>query len=174
MTRIEASTLPQRGVVHTSSGRNSPQTPRPLSPRNDAYNSDVMGIIAELAGKWKYFAPGGLVVEELHFKVPLNHNAPAGEKILLFARSVKRRSSSVKPGSGKPLPWLLYLQGGPGGASPRPQDTAWVGPILDKGYQVWLCIPLFPFLSFFVLSTLFMHFHMSAVVIYDFPPGCYS
>ncbi|MFF9787598.1 alpha/beta hydrolase fold [Streptomyces sp. SceaMP-e96] len=49
------------------------------------------------------------------FTVPLDHSAPDGEDIQVFAREV------VDPArTGERLPWLLYLQGGPGGKSPRP------------------------------------------------------
>ncbi|MEU8916824.1 alpha/beta fold hydrolase [Streptomyces nigrescens] len=49
------------------------------------------------------------------FTVPLDHSAPQGEDIQVFAREV------VDPArAGEQLPWLLYLQGGPGGKSPRP------------------------------------------------------
>ncbi|MFF3398816.1 alpha/beta fold hydrolase [Streptomyces sp. NPDC002659] len=49
------------------------------------------------------------------FNVPLDHCAPGGPDIEVFAREV------VDPArAGERLPWLLYLQGGPGGKSPRP------------------------------------------------------
>ncbi|MEV0416131.1 alpha/beta fold hydrolase [Streptomyces sp. NPDC050448] len=49
------------------------------------------------------------------FRVPLDHQAPGGPAIEVFAREV------VDPARvGEELPWLLYLQGGPGGKSPRP------------------------------------------------------
>ncbi|MFG2985446.1 alpha/beta fold hydrolase [Streptomyces sp. NPDC048258] len=49
------------------------------------------------------------------FTVPLDHAAPHGPAIKIFAREVTdaRRAD-------RHLPWLLYLQGGPGGKSPRP------------------------------------------------------
>jgi hypothetical protein len=49
------------------------------------------------------------------FTVPLDHSLPAGPTIQVFAREV------VDPArTGERLPWLLYLQGGPGGKAPRP------------------------------------------------------
>ncbi|MFI1159353.1 alpha/beta fold hydrolase [Streptomyces sioyaensis] len=49
------------------------------------------------------------------FTVPLDHSVPNGPDIQIFAREV------VDPArAGERLPWLLYLQGGPGGKSPRP------------------------------------------------------
>ncbi|MBT2365386.1 alpha/beta fold hydrolase [Streptomyces sp. ISL-10] len=49
------------------------------------------------------------------FTVPLDHEAPEGPAIEIFAREVADPSRF-----GEQLPWLLYLQGGPGGKSPRP------------------------------------------------------
>ncbi|MFI8929048.1 alpha/beta fold hydrolase [Streptomyces sp. NPDC053474] len=58
------------------------------------------------------------------FSVPLDHTAPRGPAIEVFAREV------ADPGrAGERLPWLLYLQGGPGGKSPRP----------SAGSPSWLC-----------------------------------
>ncbi|MFI2369009.1 alpha/beta fold hydrolase [Streptomyces sp. NPDC018833] len=49
------------------------------------------------------------------FTVPLDHEAPDGPAIEIFAREVADLARA-----GEQLPWLLYLQGGPGGKSPRP------------------------------------------------------
>ncbi|THA31526.1 alpha/beta fold hydrolase [Streptomyces sp. A1547] len=49
------------------------------------------------------------------FTVPLDHAAPHGPTLQIFAREV----TDVRQ-AGRQLPWLLYLQGGPGGKSPRP------------------------------------------------------
>ncbi|MFF8835546.1 alpha/beta fold hydrolase [Streptomyces sp. NPDC015130] len=49
------------------------------------------------------------------FTVPLDHRAPDGPTIEVFAREVADPARA-----GEELPWLLYLQGGPGGKSPRP------------------------------------------------------
>ncbi|WP_030803496.1 alpha/beta fold hydrolase [Streptomyces sp. NRRL S-337] len=53
------------------------------------------------------------------FTVPLDHAAPGGETIRVFAREITDRSRAHEE-----LPWLLYLQGGPGGKSPRPSATS--------------------------------------------------
>ena len=61
----------------------------------------------------------GLVLTDHVLDVPLDHADPAGPTIEVFAReavSVDR--------VGDDLPWLLFLQGGPGGASPRPTGRA--------------------------------------------------
>ncbi len=57
------------------------------------------------------------------FTVPLDHADPAGPGIEVFAREV------VGAGRvGEDLPWLLFLQGGPGGQAPRPTGAdGWLG-----------------------------------------------
>lgn len=58
----------------------------------------------------------GLVVTDHRFAVPLDHDAPDGETIEVFAREVH-----APDGAGRP--WLVFLQGGPGFGSPRPTST---------------------------------------------------
>ncbi|HET9170038.1 MAG TPA: alpha/beta fold hydrolase [Actinospica sp.] len=58
----------------------------------------------------------GLIVVERTFSVPLDHCAPQGEHIEVFAREVRA------PG-GERRPWLVFLQGGPGFGSPRPTGS---------------------------------------------------
>ncbi|WP_338674368.1 alpha/beta fold hydrolase [Streptomyces sp. SCSIO 30461] len=65
----------------------------------------------------------GLVLTDRHFTVPLDHDAPSGEQIRLYGREVV---SSAR--SGADLPWLLYLEGGPGfGARRFHGKQAWLG-----------------------------------------------
>ncbi|MFC6931531.1 alpha/beta fold hydrolase [Actinomadura yumaensis] len=70
-----------------------------------------------------------------HFlDVPLDHADPGGPTIRLYAREV------VAPGrQDDDLPWLLYLQGGPGNKAPRPgaSPAAWLGRAL-RDYRVLL------------------------------------
>ncbi|GAA1930295.1 alpha/beta fold hydrolase [Streptantibioticus ferralitis] len=49
------------------------------------------------------------------FTVPLDHDDPSGPTIEVFAREVADPTRAVDK-----LPWLVFLQGGPGGKSPRP------------------------------------------------------
>ena len=65
----------------------------------------------------------GLVMTDHTFTVPLDHLQPDGSTIEVFAREV------TAPGDGvADRPWLLFLQGGPGGKSPRPTDPGgWLG-----------------------------------------------
>ncbi|MCZ7456492.1 alpha/beta fold hydrolase [Streptomyces sp. WMMC940] len=64
----------------------------------------------------------GLVLTDRHFTVPLDHADPSGEQIALYGREVVS-SSRV----GADLPWLVYLEGGPGfGARRFPGRQAWL------------------------------------------------
>lgn len=56
----------------------------------------------------------GLRAVDHEFTVPLDHADPAGPSLTVFAREVS------DPALGDDLPWALFLQGGPGGKSPRP------------------------------------------------------
>jgi pimeloyl-ACP methyl ester carboxylesterase len=64
----------------------------------------------------------GLLLVDHEFEVPLDHAAPAGEKIRVFARELV---AADKLDAQQPL--LLFLQGGPGFPSPRPAERAgWI------------------------------------------------
>lgn len=58
----------------------------------------------------------GMHTTEHHLTVPLDHARPDGETITVFAREIV----SAEHEDASALPWLLFLQGGPGGKSPRP------------------------------------------------------
>jgi pimeloyl-ACP methyl ester carboxylesterase len=75
----------------------------------------------------------GIILNDLTFTVPLDHAEPGGEKIELFAREVVAADQQAAD-----LPWLLYLQGGPGFGSPRPAGReSWLDRAL-KDYRVLL------------------------------------
>lgn len=57
----------------------------------------------------------GTVVTEHTFAVPLDHEKPEGARIDVFAREVV----AVEKADAD-LPWLVFLQGGPGFGGPRP------------------------------------------------------
>ena len=59
------------------------------------------------------FATRGLLLTEHEFSVPLDHSAPDGERITVFARE-------VADSDGRDRPMLVFLQGGPGSEAPRP------------------------------------------------------
>ncbi|MGK5733777.1 alpha/beta fold hydrolase [Streptomyces sp. URMC 124] len=75
----------------------------------------------------------GLVLTDHHFDVPLDHDAPSGEHIRLYAREVVASARQHDE-----LPWLLYLQGGPGFPAGRPVGREnWLDRALED-YRVLL------------------------------------
>src|SRR5699024_6926215 len=63
------------------------------------------------------------------FEVPLDHDTPEDETITVFAREYFTADGVDKP-------WLLYLQGGPGGKGSRPaRVSGWMAEAL-KHYRV--------------------------------------
>jgi pimeloyl-ACP methyl ester carboxylesterase len=75
----------------------------------------------------------GLLLTDHVFTVPLDHGAPDGEQIDVFAREAvapKRQDDS--------LPWLVFFQGGPGSGALRPTGrTGWLKRALQE-YRVLL------------------------------------
>lgn len=80
----------------------------------------------------EYHLPG-IRVSETHVEVPLDWAAPDGRTISVFVREL------VDPDrAGDDLPLLTYLQGGPGGANPRPlRRDGWIDEAL-RDYRVVL------------------------------------
>lgn len=75
----------------------------------------------------------GLVLADHRFELPLDHDHPDGASISVFAREVVA-AERVRDD----LPWLLFLQGGPGGESPRPTGrTGWLARAV-RDYRVLL------------------------------------
>ncbi|MFF4836876.1 alpha/beta fold hydrolase [Streptomyces sp. NPDC001315] len=75
----------------------------------------------------------GVVLTDRQFTVPLDHDDPAGETIRLYGREVVASDKARQD-----LPWLVYLQGGPGfGANRFVGRQAWLGRAL-KEYRVLL------------------------------------
>ncbi|MFJ3305253.1 alpha/beta fold hydrolase [Streptomyces sp. NPDC086549] len=75
----------------------------------------------------------GVVLTDRHFTVPLDHADPSGETIELYAREVVAGDRAHAD-----LPWLVYLQGGPGyGANRFIGRQAWLDRAL-KEYRVLL------------------------------------
>ena len=80
-----------------------------------------------------YRQPGTIVTDH-HVSVPLDHGKPDGEQITVFAREV---AAAGKAGDNR-LPWLVFLQGGPGFAAQRPVGrSTWLDRALDD-YRVLL------------------------------------
>ena len=70
----------------------------------------------------------GLVCIEHELSVPLDHAQPEGEHIQVFARELR----APEPGA-ETRPFLVFLQGGPGFSSPRPDGAGgWIGRALTE------------------------------------------
>ena len=79
------------------------------------------------------FRHPGTVLTDRFFGVPLDHQRPDGEQIEVFAREVAAADKA-----GADLPWLLFLQGGPGAGAPRPEGReSWLDRALND-YRVLL------------------------------------
>lgn len=76
----------------------------------------------------RWYHVRGAAVRDHQVDVPLNWSDPSGETITVFAREV------VAPDRvDAELPWLLFLQGGPGHASPRVTSAErWLEPALRE------------------------------------------
>ncbi len=60
----------------------------------------------------------GFTCQGHYFDVPLDYNSPDSQRIKIYAREV----TSTQNASVQNLPWLVFLQGGPGFAAPRPES----------------------------------------------------
>ncbi|APU12760.1 MULTISPECIES: alpha/beta fold hydrolase [Actinoalloteichus] len=79
-----------------------------------------------------YRSPGIACVDH-SIEVPLDHDDPTGEEISVFGREVVASGNE-----NADLPWLLFLQGGPGGKATRPAPAAtWLRRALRE-YRVLL------------------------------------
>ncbi len=79
------------------------------------------------------FRQPGTILTDHVFAVPLDHGRPDGEQIEVFAREVAAAGKADAD-----LPWLLFLQGGPGFAAPRPAGReSWLDRALND-YRVLL------------------------------------
>lgn len=75
----------------------------------------------------------GILATGHRFEVPLDHARPGGEQITVYARELVCPTRAEDD-----LPHLVYLQGGPGFASPRPSTRAgWIKEAL-KDHRVLL------------------------------------
>ena len=75
----------------------------------------------------------GLVCRDHIIDAPLNHARPDGKTLSVYAREVRSTERADED-----LPWLLFLQGGPGSRAPRPTSrTGWLAEAV-KDYRVLL------------------------------------
>jgi len=75
----------------------------------------------------------GMALTDYEFTVPLDHDQPSGETLVIFARGVRKGDRFDEK-----RPWLIFLQGGPGFPGPRPTtNSGWLNRALDH-YHVLL------------------------------------
>ncbi|MGW4031738.1 alpha/beta fold hydrolase [Streptomyces sp. NPDC004838] len=80
-----------------------------------------------------HYRQPGLVLTDRRFTVPLDHANPGGEQLELYGREIVAGARA-----GDDLPWLLYLEGGPGfGARRFAGPEAWLGRAVQE-YRVLL------------------------------------
>ncbi|EKG10522.1 Alpha/beta hydrolase fold-1 [Macrophomina phaseolina MS6] len=96
---------------------------------------------AKIVEQRSHIVPGKLKVTEYFFEVPTHWHKPDSRPLRLFARSARKAEKPADPTTAeddakKRLPWMVFLQGGPGFGCRSPQDVAWTHQILDRGYQL--------------------------------------
>lgn len=65
-----------------------------------------------------YRVPGAIFTEREH-TVPLDHARPDAQKLTLFTREIVDAQDQHRP-------YLVFLQGGPGGEATRPPPSGWM------------------------------------------------
>lgn len=81
---------------------------------------------------WSAPVPG-LTLTDHWIDVPLDHDDPVGGSITVYAREIRAVERVADD-----LPWLLFLQGGPGNAAPRPsRRDGWLAEAVQR-YRVLL------------------------------------
>ncbi|ORX97300.1 proline iminopeptidase [Clohesyomyces aquaticus] len=98
---------------------------------------------AKILEQRSHIVPGKLKITEHFFQVPRDYSNPSAGALQLFARSARKAekpadysSSTLEDPKKSQLPWLVYLQGGPGFECRSPQSAGYTQMILDKGYQI--------------------------------------
>ncbi|XP_008797149.2 proline iminopeptidase isoform X2 [Phoenix dactylifera] len=93
---------------------------RPAPPRH--WRTAMAAATSELPTSGDWYSVPDLSLRDHRFIVPLDYSATdaasSAAKITVFAREVVAVGKEAQP-----LPYLLYLQGGPGFESPRPIDA---------------------------------------------------
>ncbi|TFK74655.1 alpha/beta-hydrolase [Pluteus cervinus] len=86
-----------------------------------------------------YTIKNGIKVIERFFVVPLDYSSPEGPQIQIFARHMIPTEKAKTPEDEAKLPFLVYLQGGPGFEIALQGNSGHAGEIHGKGYQtLWL------------------------------------
>jgi pimeloyl-ACP methyl ester carboxylesterase len=80
---------------------------------------------------------GKLKITEHFFDVPKDYSKPENGTIKIFARSARKHEGYPNDAkNNEQLPWMVFLNGGPGGECRPPQAYPFTQTLLDKGYQM--------------------------------------
>lgn len=80
---------------------------------------------------------------EHFFDVPKDYTKPESGTIRVFGRSIRKHDTPIVPKSAaelktaSQLPWMVYLNGGPGLECRAPHHYAFTQRVLDAGYQLF-------------------------------------
>ncbi|KAG2015299.1 proline iminopeptidase [Coprinopsis cinerea AmutBmut pab1-1] len=86
-----------------------------------------------------YTIKDGLKIVERFFDLPLDYSNPDGTKIRVFARQSIPLDKAKTPEEEDKLPFIVYLQGGPGFEVPLRGNSGFAAELYKKGYQVlWI------------------------------------
>lgn len=100
---------------------------------------------AKILEQRSYLLPGKLTITEYLFESLRDYANPSTGTLRLFARGVRKHETPVEPEDEstedskkkQQLPWLCYLQGGPGmEIRPAQVSSPLARSFLDKGYQM--------------------------------------
>jgi len=83
-----------------------------------------------------YVIKEGLKIVEHFFDLPLDYNCPEGRKIKIFARECIPLEKAKSLEEETKLPFLVYLQGGPGFEVPLRGNGGFAAEFYKKGYRI--------------------------------------
>lgn len=100
--------------------------------------------VAKILEQRTHLVPGKLKITEHFFETLRDYSSPSSGTLRLFARSACKHSTPVdvegetdaEQKKKQQLPWLLFLNGGPGFECRSPQSYGITQNFLDKGYQM--------------------------------------
>ncbi|MEV7401902.1 alpha/beta fold hydrolase [Streptomyces sp. NPDC091267] len=105
----------------------------PAPPLDHVAGRDLLRTYPSRADNLLVTTAAGLVVREHTVTVPLDHARPDGPTIEVYAQEVVSAHRE-----GDDLPWILFLQGGPGAPCPTPTSAiGWLATALE-GHRVLL------------------------------------
>ncbi|CAK1359096.1 Proline iminopeptidase [Cercospora beticola] len=105
--------------------------------------SSIAVAPAKIVSEKSHQVAGKLSITEHFFDVPKDYSKPEAGTIRVFGRSVRKHENPVVPKpeaerkTASQLPWIVYLNGGPGLECRPPHHYPFVHRLLDAGYQAF-------------------------------------